>query len=188
MPDKWEYPWYAAWDLAFHCIPLALVDPDFAKRQLVLMAREWYMHPNGQLPAYEWSFGDVNPPVHAWAAWRVYKIDAKQQGHGRPRFLESIFHKLLLNFTWWVNKKDDEGKQRLSGRISRSGQHQRLRPQQAAADRRSHRPVRRDSLDGILLSEMLKIALELAKENPVYQDTASKIFRALPAHRQRHDR
>ncbi|MGD8662716.1 MAG: hypothetical protein PVH37_22420, partial [Desulfobacterales bacterium] len=105
MPDKWEYPWYAAWDLAFHCIPLAIVDADFAKRQLDLMAREWYMHPNGALPAYEWKFGDVNPPVHAWAAWRVYKIDAKQQGQPDRAFLEGIFHKLLLNFTWWVNRK-----------------------------------------------------------------------------------
>jgi hypothetical protein len=100
MPDKWEYPWYAAWDLAFHCIPLAMVDPNFAKPQLGLMAREWYMHPNGQLPAYEWKFGDVNPPVHAWAAWRVYKIDAKQQGRADTQCLEGIFHKLLMNFTW----------------------------------------------------------------------------------------
>ena len=109
MPDKWEYPWYAAWDLAFHCIPLVMVDPDFAKRQLILMTREWYMHPNGQLPAYEWAFGDVNPPVHAWAAWRVYKIDAKQCGEADRPFLEAIFHKLLLNFTWWVNRKDADG-------------------------------------------------------------------------------
>ncbi len=100
----------AAWDLAFHCIPLALVDADFAKRQLDLMAREWYLHPNGQLPAYEWKFGDVNPPVHGWAAWRVYKIDAKQQGRADRCFLEGIYHKLLLNFTWWVNKKDTEGR------------------------------------------------------------------------------
>ena len=109
MPDKWEYPWYAAWDLAFHCLPLALVDADFAKRQLELMTREWYMHPNGQLPAYEWAFGDVNPPVHAWATWRVYKIDAKQSGRPDRAFLEGMFHKLLLNFTWWVNRKDVDG-------------------------------------------------------------------------------
>ena len=109
MPDKWEYPWYAAWDLAFHCIPLALVDPDFAKEQLVLMLREWYMHPNGQIPAYEWALGDVNPPVHAWAAWRVYKIDKKRKGKGDRAFLQRIFHKLMLNFTWWVNRKDAEG-------------------------------------------------------------------------------
>ncbi|MEP7363590.1 MAG: glucosidase, partial [Acidobacteriota bacterium] len=100
MPDKWEYPWYAAWDLAFHCVPLALVDSEFAKEQLTLMVREWYMHPNGQLPAYEWAFGDVNPPVHAWAAWRVYKIEKKRRGVGDRVFLQRIFHKLLLNFTW----------------------------------------------------------------------------------------
>jgi hypothetical protein len=109
MPDKWEYPWYAAWDLAFHCIPLALVDSDFAKEQLTLMLREWYMHPNGQIPAYEWAFGDVNPPVHAWAAWRVYKIDKKRKGKGDRAFLQRIFHKLMLNFTWWVNRKDADG-------------------------------------------------------------------------------
>ncbi len=109
MPDKWEYPWYAAWDLAFHCVPLALVDPDFAKHQLVLFLREWYMHPNGQIPAYEWALGDVNPPVHAWAAWRVYKIEKRRRGAGDRRFLERVFHKLLLNFTWWVNRKDADG-------------------------------------------------------------------------------
>ena len=107
MPDKWEYPWYAAWDLAFHCLPLTLVDPDFAKRQMLLLTHENYMHPNGQLPAYEWAFGDVNPPVHAWAAWRVYRIDAELNGGRRDReFLERMFHKLVLNFTWWVNRKD----------------------------------------------------------------------------------
>lgn len=109
MPDKWEYPWYAAWDLAFHCVPLALVDSEFAKEQLVLLLREWYMHPNGQIPAYEWALGDVNPPVHAWAAWRVYKIEKKRRGRGDRVFLERIFHKLMLNFTWWVNRKDAEG-------------------------------------------------------------------------------
>src|ERR1044072_589164 len=109
MPDKWEYPWYAAWDLAFHCIPLALVDSDFAKEQLLLMLREWYMHPNGQLPAYEWAFGDVNPPVHAWAALRVYKIEQKRRGVGDTVFLKRVFQKLLLNFTWWVNRKDADG-------------------------------------------------------------------------------
>ena len=105
MPDTWEYPWYAAWDLAFHCVALAHVDPEFAKAQLLLLGREWYMHPNGQLPAYEWQFGDVNPPVHAWAALRVFEIDGSQD----TDFLERVFHKLLLNFTWWVNRKDAEG-------------------------------------------------------------------------------
>ncbi|MGH7342176.1 MAG: MGH1-like glycoside hydrolase domain-containing protein, partial [Candidatus Rokuibacteriota bacterium] len=114
-PDKWEYPWYAAWDLAFHTIPLALVDPDFAKAQLVLFLREWYMHPNGQIPAYEWSFGDVNPPVHAWAALRVYRIERRLRGKGDREFLERIFHKLLLNFTWWVNRQDTAGKNVFQG-------------------------------------------------------------------------
>src|SRR5262249_55605049 len=109
MPDKWEYPWYAAWDLGFHCVAMALIDPDFAKEQLILFLREWYMHPNGQLPAYEWALGDVNPPVHAWAAWRVYKIEERLRGRADRAFLERVFHKLLLNFTWWVNRKDTEG-------------------------------------------------------------------------------
>ncbi len=115
MPNKWEYPWYAAWDLAFHCIPLALIDSEFAKDQLILMLREWYMHPNGQIPAYEWAFGDVNPPVHAWAALRVYQIDRKQKGVGDTKFLARVFHKLMLNFTWWVNRKDSEGKNVFEG-------------------------------------------------------------------------
>ena len=109
MPDKWEYPWFAAWDLAFHMIPFALVDPDFAKHQLSLLLREWYQSPNGQLPAYEWEFSDVNPPVHAWACWRVYKIDQKLTGKPDYEFLEAAFHKLLMNFTWWVNRKDSQG-------------------------------------------------------------------------------
>src|SRR4029450_1204595 len=109
MPDKWEYPWYAAWDLAFHCVALARVDADFAKEHLLFFPRDWYMPPNGQLPAYEWALGDVNPPVHAWAAWRVYKIDRKRHGVGDRQFLERMFLKLLLNFTWWVNRKDAEG-------------------------------------------------------------------------------
>ena len=115
MPDKWEYPWFAAWDLAFHCMPLAMIDPDFAKRQLMLLTREWYMHPNGQLPAYEWAFEDANPPVHAWAAWRVYKIEEKMHGQSDRLFLERVFQKLLLNFTWWVNRKDAEGKNIFQG-------------------------------------------------------------------------
>jgi hypothetical protein len=176
MPDKWEYPWYAAWDLAFHCIPLALVDAEFAKRQLHLMAREWYMHPNGQLPAYEWKFGDVNPPVHAWAAWRVYKIDAKQQGQADTGFLESIFHKMLLNFTWWVNKKDEEGRNVFQGGFLGLDNI-------SVFDRSAPLPTggHIDQSDGTAWMGfycliMLKIALELATKNPVYQDTASKFF------------
>jgi hypothetical protein len=176
MPDKWEYPWYAAWDLAFHCLPLALVDADFAKRQLVLMAREWYMHPNGQLPAYEWKFGDVNPPVHAWAAWRVYQIDAKQEGRADLNFLESIYHKLLLNFTWWVNKKDVEGHNVFQGGFLGLDNI-------SVFDRSAPLPTggRIDQSDGtawmgFYCLVMLKIALELAQHNPVYQDSASKFF------------
>ncbi len=176
MPDKWEYPWYATWDLAFHCIPLALIDADFAKRQLILMTREWYMHPNGQLPAYEWSFDDVNPPVHAWAAWRVYKIDAKQQGQPDRKFLESIFHKLLLNFTWWVNRKDEEGNNIFQGGflgLDNIGVFDRSTPLPGGEHI--------DQSDGTswmaaYCLSMMKIALELAKEEPVYQDVATKFF------------
>lgn len=176
MPDKWEYPWYAAWDLAFHCIPLALVDADFAKRQLLLMSREWYMHPNGALPAYEWDFGEVNPPVHAWAAWRVYKIDARQEGKADRAFLEGIFHKLLLNFTWWVNRKDAEGNNVFQGGFLGLDNI-------SVFDRSKPLPTggHIDQSDGtawmgFYCLVMLKIALELAKDNPTYQDTASKFF------------
>ena len=176
MPDKWEYPWYAAWDLAFHCIPLALVDADFAKRQLLLMSREWYMHPNGALPAYEWDFGEVNPPVHAWAAWRVYKIDARQEGKADRAFLEGIFHKLLLNFTWWVNKKDAEGNNVFQGGFLGLDNI-------SVFDRSKPLPTggHIDQSDGTAWMGfydlvMLKIALELAKDNPTYQDIASKFF------------
>ena len=176
MPDKWEYPWYAAWDLAFHAIPLALVDAGFAKRQLTLMAREWYMHPNGALPAYEWKLGDVNPPVHAWAAWRTYKIDAKQQGRPDTQFLEGIFHKLLMNFTWWVNKKDGEGRNVFQGGFLGLDNI-------SVFDRSAPLPTggHIDQSDGtawmgFYCLVLLKIALELAKDDPVYQDTASKFF------------
>ena len=176
MPDKWEYPWYAAWDLAFHCIPLALVDADFAKRQLLLMSREWYMHPNGALPAYEWDFGEVNPPVHAWAAWRVYKIDARQEGKADRAFLEGIFHKLLLNFTWWVNRKDAEGNNVFQGGFLGLDNI-------SVFDRSKPLPTggHIDQSDGTAWMGfydlvMLKIALELAKDNPTYQDIASKFF------------
>jgi len=176
MPDKWEYPWYAAWDLAFHTIPLAVIDSDFAKRQLVLMAREWYMHPNGQLPAYEWAFGDVNPPVHAWAAWKVYEIDAKQQGKPDREFLERVFQKMLLNFTWWTNRKDADGNNIFQGGF--------LGLDNISIFDRSHQlPTggHIDQSDGTAWMAfyslgMLKISLELAKENPIYQDLASKFY------------
>ena len=176
MPDKWEYPWYAAWDLAFHAIALALVDPDFAKEQLILFLREWYMHPNGQIPAYEWAFGDVNPPVHAWAAWRVYKIEKRIRGVADRRFLERVFQKLLLNFTWWVNRKDPEGKNVFQGGflgLDNIGVFDRSAP---LPDRRPPRAVRRHGWMGMYCLNMLAIALELAEDNPAYEDMASKFF------------
>ena len=176
MPDKWEYPWYAAWDLAFHCIPLALVDATFAKEQLILMLREWYMHPNGQIPAYEWAFGDVNPPVHAWAAWRVYKIDKKRKGMGDRVFLERVFHKLLLNFTWWVNRKDAEGKNIFQGGflgLDNIGVFDRSAPLPTGGHIEQSDAT---SWMGMYCLNMLSIALELARENRAYEDVASKFF------------
>jgi hypothetical protein len=177
MPDKWEYPWYAAWDLAFHCIPLAMVDPQFAKNQLLLLTKEWYMHPNGQLPAYEWAFGDVNPPVHGWAAWRVYKIDQKiQNGKGDRKFLEEVFHKLLLNFTWWVNKKDHNGNNVFQGGFLGMDNI-------GVFDRSAHlqEGMHIEQSDGtswmaMFTLNMLRMSLELAKENPTYQSLATKFF------------
>ncbi len=176
MPDKWEYPWYAAWDLAFHAVAIAPADPDFAKTQLLLFLREWYMHPNGQLPAYEWSFSDVNPPVHAWGCWRVFQIDRRIKGKGDYGFLERAFHKLLVNFTWWVNRKDSEGANVFEGGflgLDNIG----------LFDRSAELP------SGWLLEQsdgtswmamfslmMLKMALQLSSVNPVYEDIASKFF------------
>jgi hypothetical protein len=176
MPDKWEYPWYAAWDLAFHMIPLALVDPDFAKAQILLFLREWYMHPNGQLPAYEWAFGDVNPPVHAWAAWRVYKIDRRLRGRADRAFLEKVFQKLLLNFTWWVNRKDAEGKNVFQGGflgLDNIGVFDRSAPLPTGGHIEQSDGT---SWMGMYCLNMLAIALELARENPAYEDVASKFF------------
>ncbi|HLF82603.1 MAG TPA: glucosidase, partial [Blastocatellia bacterium] len=176
MPDKWEYPWYAAWDLAFHCVPLAIVDSDFAKDQLVLLLREWYMHPNGQLPAYEWAFGDVNPPVHAWAAWRVYKIDKKRRGVGDTKFLARVFHKLLLNFNWWVNRKDAEGRNVFQGGflgLDNIGVFDRS----AALPTGGHiEQSDGTSWMGMYCLNMLAIAMELAAEDPAYEDVASKFW------------
>ena len=176
MPDKWEYPWYAAWDLAFHTIPLALVDPDFAKGQLVLLLREWYMHPNGQLPAYEWKFEDVNPPVHAWAAWRVYKIDAKRSGRPDREFLERVFHKLLLNFTWWVNRKDADGNNVFQGGflgLDNVGVFDRSKPLPFGATLQQSDAT---SWMGMYCLNMGTIALELARDDKAYEDIASKFF------------
>jgi hypothetical protein len=176
MPDKWEYPWFAAWDLGFHCITLALVDPDFAKEQLILLLREWYMHPNGQLPAYEWAFGDVNPPVHAWAAWRVYKIERRVRGVADRGFLEKVFHKLLLNFTWWVNRKDPEGMNIFQGGflgLDNIGVFDRSAPLPTGGHLEQSDGT---SWMGMYCLNMLAIALELAKEDPAYEDVASKFF------------
>jgi len=176
MPDKWEYPWYAAWDLAFHCIPLALVDSDFAKEQLTLMLREWYMHPNGQIPAYEWAFGDVNPPVHAWAAWRVYKIDKKRKGKGDRAFLQRVFHKLMLNFTWWVNRKDAEGMNIFQGGflgLDNIGVFDRSAPLPTGGYIEQSDGT---SWMAMYTLNLLAIAMELAKEEPAYEDVASKFW------------
>ena len=176
MPDKWEYPWYAAWDLAFHCIPLALIDSDFAKEQLILLLREWYMHPNGQLPAYEWAFGDVNPPVHAWAAWRVYRIEEKRRGVADRKFLERVFHKLMLNFTWWVNRKDAEGRNVFQGGflgMDNVGIFDRSAPLPTGGHLEQSDGT---SWMGMYCLNMLAIALELAREDSAYEDVASKFF------------
>ncbi len=175
MPDKWEYPWYAAWDLAFHMIPFAKVDPHFAKHQLQLFLREWYLHPNGQIPAYEFAFSDVNPPVHAWAAWRVYKISAPAGQRDRT-FLRSVFKKLLMNFTWWVNRKDNDGNNLFSGGflgLDNIGVFDRSRPLPTGGHL--------EQADGtawmaFYCATMLAMALELAKDDPVYEDMASKFF------------
>jgi Glycosyl hydrolase family 63 C-terminal domain len=171
MPDPWEYPWYAAWDLAFHCVPLAHVDPEFAKDQLVLLCREWYMHPNGQLPAYEWAFGDVNPPVHAWAALRVFEIDGAKD----VAFLERVFHKLLLNFTWWVNRKDAAGNNVFEGGF--------LGLDNIGPFDRSALPVtgRLEQSDGtawmaMYCQNLLELALVLAEHDPTYEDLATKFY------------
>jgi hypothetical protein len=176
MPDKWEYPWFAAWDLAFHTATLARIDPDFAKRQLAVVLREYYMHPNGQIPAYEWNFSDVNPPVHAWATWKVYEIDKEMNGgKGDVGFLERIFHKLLLNFTWWVNQKDEDGNNIFGGGFlgldnigvfDRNAQIPGVKLQQADAT----------GWMAIYTLNMLKIACEISLERPAYQDMASKFF------------
>lgn len=176
MPDKWEYPWYAGWDLAFHCIPLAMVDAEFAKQQIILLTREWYMHPNGQLPAYEWMFGDVNPPVHAWAAMKVYEMDAHQQGKPDTAFLKRIFNKILLNFTWWVNRKDAEGRNIFQGGFLGLDNI-------SLFDRSAPLPTggyinQSDCTAwmGFYCLTMLDIAIELAKDDPSYEDMAVKFF------------
>jgi hypothetical protein len=175
MPDKWEYPWFASWDLAFHMIVFARIDPDFAKEQLALLTREWYMHPNGQIPAYEFAFGDVNPPVNAWACWRVYKMTA-QRGERDRKFLRRVFHKLLMNFTWWVNRKDVEGNHLFEGGflgLDNIGVFDRSRPLPGGAHL--------EQADGtawmaFFCATMLSMALELARVDAAYEDIASTFF------------
>src|SRR5260221_7854150 len=177
MPDKWEYPWYASWDLAFQCIPLAMVDAEYAKAQLVLRTREWYMHPKGQLPAYEWNFSDANPPVHAWAAWRVFQIDRKQRGDdGDLAFLERVFHKLMLNFTWWVNRKDTYGRNIFQGGflgLDNIGVFDRSSP---LPDGGFINQADGTSWMAMYCLNLMRIALELSLSNHVYEDIATKFF------------
>jgi len=182
MPDKWEYPWYAAWDLAFHTISLALVDSEFAKEQLRLITRVWYIHPNGQLPAYEWAFSDVNPPVHGWAAWRVFQIDRKQRRARHPNdpgdlaFLESVFHKLMLNFTWWVNRKDAAGRNIFQGGflgLDNIGVFDRSAPLPTGGYINQSDGT---SWMAMYCLNLMRIALELARQDHVYEDIATKFF------------
>jgi hypothetical protein len=178
MPDKWEYPWFASWDLAFHCIPLAIVDSDFAKEQLLLLLREWYMHPNGQIPAYEWAFGDVNPPVMAWAAWRVFKIEKKRRGggDGDRKFLKRVFHKLMLNFTWWVNRKDKDGLNIFEGGflgLDNIGVFDRSKPLPGGGHLEQSDGT---SWMAMYCLNMLAIALELARAEDEFEDVASKFW------------
>ena len=174
MPDKWEYPWFAAWDLAFHCIPISLIDPDFAKHQLSLLTKEWYMHPNGQIPAYEWAFGDVNPPIHPWACYFVYLVDRELNKSPDTKFLKETFHKLLLNFTWWVNRKDPSGKNVFEGGflgLDNIGVFDRSAPLPTGG--------RLEQADGtawmaFYCQVMLQMALELTEQDPVYEEMAIK--------------
>jgi hypothetical protein len=178
VPDKWEFPWFAAWDSGFHCVALAMIDAEFVKKQLVLLGREWFMHPNGQLPAYEWAFGDVNPPVHAWAAWRVYQIDRARNGHhGDRKFLERVFHKLLLNFTWWVNRKDSDNRNVFDGGflgLDNISIFDRNQPLPIAGAHLSQA----DSTGWMAMYclNLLRIALELAQHDSAYESIASKFF------------
>lgn len=176
MPDKWEYPWYAAWDLAFHCVPIAMIDPDFAKDQLILIMREWYMAPNGQIPAYEWAFGDVNPPVQAWAALKIYQMEKERKGKGDIKFLKRVFQKLMLNFTWWVNRKDSEGNNVFEGGflgLDNIG----------VFDRSNELPQggHLEQADGTAWMatyslNMMQIALEITRVDDSFEDVATKFF------------
>ena len=176
MPDKWEYPWYAAWDLAFHCIPLAMIDAEFAKQQLRLLTKDWYLHPSGQLPAYEWNLNDVNPPVHSWATWRVYQMDKKLTGRGDLKFLEAVFHKLTLNFTWWVNRKDRNQRNIFEGGFLGLDNIGVFDRSAALPDGGIMEQSDGTSWMAMFALNMMRMALELARENTVYQEIAGKFF------------
>ena len=188
MPDKWEYPWFAAWDLAFHCVPLALVDPEFAKEQLWLLLFEQFQHPNGQIPAYEWEFSDLNPPVHAWAVWRVYNMDRIRTGKADREFLEKCFHKLLINFAWWVNKVDREGNNVFEGGFLGPRQHHGHRPQRASC---RTGPVLEQSdatgWMGMFCLNLMRIALELAQGEPGLRGAGHQVLPALRLRRRGHE-
>ena len=185
MPDTWEYPWYAAWDLAFHCLPLAMVDPDFATSQLDLMLSQVYLHPSGQIPAYEWNFGDVNPPVHAFATLFMHSLAGHLGAVDMP-FLRQSFTRLLLNFTWWVNRKDPRGQQRVRGRVPRARQHRRVRPQRPAAQRRPPRAGRRHGLDGAVQPEHARAGDRPGRGRPRLRRLRAQVRRALLLDRRRH--
>lgn len=176
MPDKWEYPWYATWDLAFHCLPLAIIDAEFAKGQLLLLTKEWYMHPNGQLPAYEWNLSDVNPPVHAWSCFRVFKIDEKQNGKPDLLFLEKVFQKLLLNFTWWVNRKDKNGKNIFGGGFLGLDNIGAFDRNMILKDGQYLEQADGTSWMAMYALNMMRISMELAQYYQVYEDMAIKFF------------
>lgn len=176
MPDKWEYPWYATWDLAFHCVPYAIIDAEFAKGQLLLLTKEWYMHPNGQLPAYEWNLSDVNPPVHAWSCFRVFKIDEKQNGKPDLLFLEKVFQKLLLNFTWWVNRKDKNGKNIFGGGFLGLDNIGAFDRNMVLKDGQHLEQADGTSWMAMYALNMMRIAMELAQYYQVYEDMAIKFF------------
>lgn len=176
MPDKWEYPWYATWDLAFHCVPFAIIDAEFAKGQLLLLTKEWYMHPNGQLPAYEWNLSDVNPPVHAWSCFRVFKIDEKQNGKADLLFLEKVFQKLLLNFTWWVNRKDKNGKNIFGGGFLGLDNIGAFDRNMVLKDGQHLEQADGTSWMAMYALNMMRIAMELAQYYQVYEDMAIKFF------------
>ncbi len=176
MPDKWEYPWFAAWDLAFHCVPLALVDPEFAKSQLWLLLFEQFQHPNGQIPAYEWEFSDLNPPVHAWAVWRIYNMDRIQTGTADREFLEKCFHKLLINFAWWINKVDGEGNNVFEGGFLGLDNITTFDRSAPITDGKSLKQADATGWMGMFCLNLMRIALELAKENQAYVGLATKFF------------